>query len=341
MSHSFAKAGMVVLLATQGALPATAAPGDREASADSRQAQEQTPATRPGDPANKQKTPARPSVEAEPAVVAPGRVRPAPTGDAAAPRPRGQAETMATDKKSRPAVSNKAGSDKVNPDNRPGTRRPVAGNNNVAAGNTVVVAGGNRNANTYPVYRTPNGNFYQQPNGGYYRPPPPPPGGWQGGYFPPPEYYYDDGPSVGEVIAGVAVTAGLLALLVSATTPDEPQTAVVPGAPPPPPLPAPPPSASYVPPPTSTGAPAAIRVDIVSLAPEMRPSASVCLTEAARQIGATGGTEIRIDGDVDVEQGNGGYRFRLNLLGIYPDQARIIPMYCRATPEKIVELTFG
>ena len=60
-----------------------------------------------------------------------------------------------------------------------------------------------------------------------------------------------------------------------------------------------------------------------------------------RQIGATGGTEIRIDGDVDVEQGNGGYRFRLNLLGIYPDQARIIPMYCRATPEKIVELTFG
>jgi hypothetical protein len=44
---------------------------------------------------------------------------------------------------------------------------------------------------------------------------------------------------------------------------------------------------------------------------------------------------------VDVEQGNGGYRFRLNLLGIYPDQARIIPMYCRATPEKIVALTFG
>jgi hypothetical protein len=73
----------------------------------------------------------------------------------------------------------------------------------------------------------------------------------------------------------------------------------------------------------------------------MRPSASVCLTEAARQIGATGGTEIRIDGDVDVEQGNGGYRFRLDLLGIYPDQARIIPMYCRATSEKIVELTFG
>jgi hypothetical protein len=44
---------------------------------------------------------------------------------------------------------------------------------------------------------------------------------------------------------------------------------------------------------------------------------------------------------VDVEQRNGGYRFRLYLLGICPDQARIIPMYCRATPDKILELTFG
>lgn len=340
MAHSIAKAGMVVLLAAQGALPAIAASGVGETSAGSRQAQEQTPAKRPSVAATKEKAPARPSAEAQPAGATPGRVRPATTGDAAAPRARGQAETMATDKKSRPAASTKAGSDKVNPDSRPNTRRPVSGNNTVVTGNTVVVAGGNRNPNTYPVYRAPNGNYYQQPNGGYYRPPPPPPGGWQGGYYPPPEYYYDDGPSVGEVIGGVAVTAGLLALLVSVTTPDEPKTTVAPGAPPLP-APPPPPPASYVPPPTSTGAPAAIRVDIVSLAPEMRPSASVCLTEAARQIGATGGTEIRIDGDVDVEQGNGGYRFRLNLLGIYPDQARLIPMYCRATPEKIVELTFG
>jgi hypothetical protein len=134
----------------------------------------------------------------------------------------------------------------------------------------------------------------------------------------------------------VAVTTSLLALLSAATQPKQPQTVVVQGAPP-----MPPPPPTYVPPPKSSGAPAAINVDLGGLTPEARPTASVCLTEAARQIGATGGSEIRLDRVVEVEKGNGGYRFRLNLLGVYPDETRTIPMYCRATPEKIVELTFG
>jgi hypothetical protein len=209
-----------------------------------------------------------------------------------------------------------------------------SGNNTVVSGNTVVVAGKNGHNYHYPVYQTPNGGYYRPPNGGYYVPPRPPVGGWYGGYFPPPRYYYDDGPSVGDVIAGVAVTASLLALLSAATQPQPPQTAYVQGMPPPMMTP-------YVPPPKSTGAPASINVDLGAMTPEARPTASVCLTEAARQIGATGGTEIRIERIVDVEKGDGGYRVRLDLLGVYSDATRTIPMYCRATPEKIIELTFG
>ncbi|MEY2884469.1 MAG: hypothetical protein RL490_2193, partial [Pseudomonadota bacterium] len=183
--------------------------------------------------------------------------------------------------------------------------------------------------NYYPGgYRPP----VYHPGGGYYRPPPPPYGGWHGGYYPPPRYYYDPGPSFGEVIAGVAVATGLIALLSAAT---RPQTVVVQGAAPPPP------QQAYKPPANSDGRPAMINVDLGALEAAAKPPASVCLTEASRQIGATGGTEIRVDRILEVERGNGGYRFRLNLVGVYPDQNRMIPMYCRATPEKIIEMTFG
>jgi hypothetical protein len=143
---------------------------------------------------------------------------------------------------------------------------------------------------------------------------------------------------VGDVIAGVAVTGTLLYVLTQATKPKQ-QTTTVQGGPPP--MAPPPQPQPYVPPKNSTGAPASINVDISGMPSAARPSASVCLTEAARQIGATGGTEIRVDKVVNVEPGNGGYRFRINLLGIYPDETRSIPMYCRATSDKIVELTFG
>jgi hypothetical protein len=97
----------------------------------------------------------------------------------------------------------------------------------------------------------------------------------------------------------------------------------------------------YQPPPQSSGGPAAIKVDFQALTPDARPSASTCMVEAARQIGATGGTEISVHSIDDVEQGNGGFRFRIALNAVYPDTTRVIPMYCRATPEKIIELTFG
>jgi hypothetical protein len=318
MRHVFNLVSAAALIASQVAMPAVAAPGDRVAKPEG-----STAKTRP--------TTQQAQAKIMPAKTAP-QTRPTTAG------------TNKSSQVNRPTTTNYNRPNNTNYNNRPNNNynRPATNNNNVVTGNTVVVGGkpgyNNGYNNRYPVYQTPNGGYYRPPNGGYYRPPPPPPGGWGGGYYPPPGYYYDDGPSVGDVIAGVAVTGTLLYVLSEATKPKQQTTTVVQGGPPPM---APPPPQPYVPPKNSTGAPAKINVDLGGLTPEARPTASVCLTEAARQIGATGGTEIRVDRIVDVEKGNGGYRFRLNLLGVYPDETRMIPMYCRATPDKIVELTFG
>lgn len=94
-------------------------------------------------------------------------------------------------------------------------------------------------------------------------------------------------------------------------------------------------------PPAEPGAPATVTVDLGTIPAAARPAASTCLAETARQIGATGGTAVGISDFVDLEPGNGGYRFRWVLAATYPDQTRRIPAYCRATPDKVVELTFG
>lgn len=244
----------------------------------------------------------------------------------------------------------------VNAGNKANINNNRGGNNNINYNNNknVVVAGNNRYGAAKPGYYRPPTNRppgyyapgyrppgyrppgYYPPPGGYYRPFPPPRGGWGGYYYPPSRYYYDNDTSFGEVFAGVLVAGSLVALLSAATAP-KPTTVYVQGQPAPPPEPPP----MYQPPPQSNGGPAAIRVDLATLTPDARPSASTCITEVARQIGATGGQEISINSIDDVEQGNGGYRFRFAINAVYPDATRVIPMYCRATPEKIIELTFG
>ena len=189
---------------------------------------------------------------------------------------------------------------------------------------------------TAPAQRhvAPGNPVYHPPGGQHHRPPPPPPGGWHGGYYPPPVYvYHDSGPSTGEVIAGVAVTGTLIAVLANANEANKAGAAEAPPASAPP--------SPFVPPPGSTGKPAKVDVDLGGLLPDARPSASTCIAEASRQIGATGGLEISIASFDKVEPGNGGYRFNLTLLATYPDAKRKIPMYCRATPTTLVELKFG
>ncbi len=144
-------------------------------------------------------------------------------------------------------------------------------------------------------------------------------GGYPGGGYPNPGYDGDRGPSAGAVIGGVAVAAGLLALLAKSNADTAKAAAPV----------------------ADGGRPARITVDSGGVEPAARSSLDQCLREAAREIGVTGGSEIRLDRFDSVERGNGGWRFRFTLDAVYPDATRRIPMYCRATPTRLVELTFA
>jgi hypothetical protein len=155
-------------------------------------------------------------------------------------------------------------------------------------------------------------------------------GGGGGGHYPPPDR--DKGPSTGVVIAGVAVAAGLVALLASSANKKNKEAA--PAAPDTPPAPEKP--VTFPP-----GPPAALIADLSPLPTASRPSVQTCLHEAARQIGATGGTRLSYDKLVSLEPGNGGWRFGASLTASYPDGDRILPLYCRATPTKVIQLDFA
>lgn len=148
-----------------------------------------------------------------------------------------------------------------------------------------------------------------------------------GGYYPKPDR--DKGPSTGAIVAGVVVAGGLIALLASAANKKkqaEGATAAL----------QPETSATF-----PAGPPAAISADLSPLPSTARPSVQTCLHEAARQIGATGGTRLSYDRLVSLEQGNGGWRFGASLTATYPDGDRTLPLYCRATPTKVIQLDFA
>lgn len=149
----------------------------------------------------------------------------------------------------------------------------------------------------------------------------------------------NDGSNTGLIIGGVAVAAGLVALLANRNRPAPTQstgTGEIPPAPSPE-MPTPLPETPTVFPP---GPPAAITADLSSLPADSRPSMQTCLFEASRQIGATGGTRLRFDRLVHIEPGNGGWRFRAETTASYPDGERTIPIFCRATPTRVVQLEF-
>ncbi len=152
-------------------------------------------------------------------------------------------------------------------------------------------------------------------------------------------YYPDDrdkGPSAGVIVGGVAIVAGLAALIAASKKKSDEKAAANQQANQP---------ASGKSPETAphTGhePPARITANLDSLAAAARPAMNVCLSGAAAQIGATGGTEIQLGEISEIVKGNGGYRFRMTLRGVYPDETRDISTYCRATPTDLVELTFG
>lgn len=140
--------------------------------------------------------------------------------------------------------------------------------------------------------------------------------------LPGPEPEKKKGPSTGLIIGGIVVAGGLLALLASKKKkPDgtaEESAAAHPAR-----------------------GPATLSADLGGLPSAARPSVQNCMTDAARQIGATGGTKLSYDKLVSLEQGNGGWRIRAAMTATYPDGAKPVEMYCRATPSDIIQLDFS
>lgn len=134
------------------------------------------------------------------------------------------------------------------------------------------------------------------------------------------------GPSAGAVIAGVVVAGGLIALLASRKKAQPTDTAA----------PAPTVPTTY-----PAGPPATLSADLSGLPSASRSSVQNCMFDAARQIGVTGGTRLKFERSLSLEPGNGGWRLRATMTATYPDGDRALEMYCRATPEKIVQLEFS
>lgn len=124
---------------------------------------------------------------------------------------------------------------------------------------------------------------------------------------------WSNGPSTGAVIAGVAVAAGLIAMLASkGRTVDQ----------------------------TATAQMASIDIGPGAVPAPADPSFRRCVEEAARQIGATGGTAIRLTGPVDAAPGNGAWSFQMPLEAMWPGDTHPTPAVCRASSSRVEELSF-
>ncbi len=140
----------------------------------------------------------------------------------------------------------------------------------------------------------------------------------------PPEKDKDKGPSTGLIIGGIVVAGGLIALLASQKKKKAGDTAT---------------TEESVTTHPSRG-PATLSANLGNLPAAARPSVQNCMNDAARQIGITGGTRLSYDKLVSLEQGNGGWRIRATMTATYPDGAKQVEMYCRATPSDIIQLDF-
>lgn len=125
---------------------------------------------------------------------------------------------------------------------------------------------------------------------------------------------HDNGPSTGAIIGGVAVAAGLIALLASRKSKNAQAKA---GA-----------------------GPATIQADLSGLPADARPAAQACLDEAARQIGSTGGTRLRLDRVQDLRWTGGSWSLSAQATASYPDESQPTPFTCRAKGNRVEELNF-
>ncbi len=133
------------------------------------------------------------------------------------------------------------------------------------------------------------------------------PSSWQQGGLQPDRPGHG-GANVGGVIAGAALAAGLIALLSQAGRPTH-QTG---------------------------GSAARVEANMRAFPDRSRREAGACLDEAARQVGATGGTLVRLD-DVlfSRQQPGGGWRHEARLTGFWPDHRQRMVMDCVASGDRV------
>lgn len=133
------------------------------------------------------------------------------------------------------------------------------------------------------------------------------PAAWeQGGWQQRPDR---DGPNVGGVIAGVALAAGLVALLSQAGKSNRP----------------------------AGNAAARMEADVLAFPDRSRREAGACLDEAARQVGATGGTSVRLERvAASRQQAGGGWRHEAELSATWPDHAQRMTMDCIANGDRVL-----
>jgi hypothetical protein len=147
------------------------------------------------------------------------------------------------------------------------------------------------------------------------------------------DYHDDDkGPSAGLIVGGVAVAAGLIALLASKKKKNNDNNAAGTGGATqaePAPTPAPAPSG-----------PATLEADLSAVPANAKPSMQICLDTALQQVSATGGSKLRFNRITKLEPGNGGWRINAQVTATYADGDSELPIFCRATPTKVVELDF-
>lgn len=117
------------------------------------------------------------------------------------------------------------------------------------------------------------------------------------------------GSDTGAVIGGVALAAGLIALLAAAGK-----------------------SSSSAP---SSNSVATIDADLARFPSDARSEAQLCMNEAARQIGSTGGTRVSLDRVDQAQRSGDGWLLVAQVSGTWPDQRRSMTMDCRANSSKV------
>ena len=118
------------------------------------------------------------------------------------------------------------------------------------------------------------------------------------------------GSDTGAVIGGVALAAGLVALLAAAGKSSSNSN-------------------------SRSGGAATLTADFNQFPSDARAPAQACLNEAARQVGATGGSAVRLDRVDGATRSGEGWMILARLTATYQNQSQPMAMDCRATGDKV------